>query len=134
VDILERRLKFVLDIDMNASAADQYKLRTSLTELMKEAENLKRELAIKKKENEKLSEKCNTQELKITRLLKKIENLKNHRENEDKKERIKLLDPNKKDGLNIFDESKIPRNLEFRVNSLKSQYSSCYFINFFQAK
>ena len=56
---LEKRIEFLLENDVNAGLNPNDKLRTSLNELLRENEAVKRELAHKNQEIERLNGKLN---------------------------------------------------------------------------
>lgn len=134
---LEKRIELILEGDIT-SYMSQDKLRKSLTEMMKENENLKRELLLKNKEIENQNEKIQKLQTKVVRLTKKIDSLKARRiaksdnvANVDAEEKdvdfLKKAAPEttkKDDPLNLLLQNLIPLSLEFRANCLKIEYSS----------
>lgn len=103
------------------------KIRPNLTDLMKENENNKRENEAKTREIIRLNEKINTLNSRLNRINLKLENLKHEKNNNHsdlgisnlKKHNDELKEQTIMDSI-----SNIPTNLDFRLNSLKIEYSS----------
>ena len=118
---------------MSSALNNQDKVRKSLTEMMKENSHLKKDLQLKTKEIERLNEKLNKSNIKIERMTRKLNSLKKKEKNEGDE------NPNKnynaetmnKDSLNFLVENSIPLTLDYRINSLKTEYSSKIFFIFF---
>ena len=115
---LEERLEFAVEKNLNAHK-DQ--LHNTLGCLIKENENLKREVLNKKKEIDRQKEIVGKLNARISALQKKLESLKTKRvaseiESEESQS-LKLGDTN----LNIF---QWPNNLDFRKWGLKEEYQN----------
>ena len=94
---------------------------------MKENENNKRDLDLKNKETVRLKEKINNLNYRLGRMNNKLDSLKHEKSKDEFDLRIyKKDDQNETDPLN-FISINIPKSLEFRVNSLKIEYSSKFF-------
>ena len=106
---------------MNLIGTSQDKLRRCFTDLMKENENNKRDIELKTKENTQLKEKITGLNYRLGRMNIKLETMKNEKLKEDFDQKIyKNEESNSNDLLTT---TKIPPNLDFRVNSLKIEYS-----------
>lgn len=125
IEVLEKRIHFILDSDLSSALSNQDKLRITLTDLMKENEANKREISLKEKEIARLKDKITGLDLKVKRLAKKIDNLKKNKDYEEAKEKALLNSSQKKlDPLKLLSNNFIPSTLDFRVTSLKSEYYS----------
>lgn len=78
---LEKRVEFILETDVNMNLNPNDKLRSSLNELLRENESLKRDLAHKNQEIERLHGTVKRLNAFITRLNKKIESFKKNPQN-----------------------------------------------------
>lgn len=128
---LEKRLEILLESSEKIIPAED-KLRTALSEIMKENEKLKKEYQIKLREIAQLNEEKKSMQLTSTRLNKKIQSLKNRNVTGDggeinKKdklkvelERIKWRDK----GEIMLKLNDLPVGLEFINSSLSIQYLS----------
>lgn len=94
--------------------------------MMKENSHLKKELQIKTKDMERTNEKLNKAIIKIDRLTRKLNSLKKKEKNEVDENQNKnfLFESMNKDSLNFLVENSIPPNIDYRINSLKPEYSS----------
>lgn len=125
IEGLEKRIEFLLESDLNLITMSQDKLRRCLTDLMKENENNKRDLELKNKERARLHEKINSLNFRLSRMSMKFENIKNEKTNtEYLSTEYQEKEKNKTDPLNSFSIISIPKNLDFRISSLKTEYSS----------
>lgn len=133
IENLEQRIEFLLESDINLITMSQDKLRHCLTDLMKENENQKRDIENKNKEISRLKEKLKKMSFKLVRLTKKIYGKTANQEenNDDNFNNRKQLD---NFSSKFIFSNIIPKNLDFRINSLKVEYSSfkkIYLINNF---
>ena len=110
-----------MEADLGTGLNNNDKVRKSLTDLLKENINLKRELGKKQKEIDRLNEKNNNLNKALERVNKKISTLKNKEEGNNEKE-LKIAD--KRDALNFLLKNTIPTTLDYRITSLKNEYSS----------
>ena len=96
---------------------------------MKENSHLKKELQMKTKEMERISEKLNKSTIKIDRLARKVNSLKKKEKDEGEDSNLNkkfITETTNKDTLNFLVENSIPLNLDYRINSLKTEYSSIF--------
>lgn len=119
--MVSKRIEFILEADLGTGLNNNDKVRKSLTDLLKENINLKRELGKKQKEIDRLNEKNNNLNKALERVNKKISTLKNKEEGNNENE-LKIAD--KRDALNFLLKNTIPLTLEYRITSLKNDYSS----------
>ena len=125
LEILDKRIEFILESDLSSALNPQDKVKQSLAELMKELEQYKREITTKSKEIDRLNEKINKLNAKNERLTKKISTLKAKNENQiNQKIDEENKDIKKDDPLNLLIYNTVPNSLEFRINSLKTDYAS----------
>lgn len=115
-----------MESDLSSALNNQDKVRKSLTEMMKENSHVKKELQIKKKEIERLNEKLKKAFIKIERLTRKVNSLKKKEKDEGEENPNKnfVSDNPNRDTLNFLVDNSIPLNLDYRINSLKPEYSS----------
>lgn len=103
----------------------QDKLRRCFTDLMKENENNKRDIELKNKEILRMKEQMNTLNYRLGRMNIKFESMKQEKSTHDSNFRgFKLDNSNSNDSSNFLSITNIPKNLDFRVNSLKVEYAS----------
>jgi len=128
-DSVSKRIEFILESDLSSALNNQDKVRKSLTEMMKENSHLKKDLQLKGKEIERLNEKINKANIKIERLSRKLNSLKKKEKNEGEENPNKnfIGETANKDSLNFLVDNSIPLKLDYRINSLKTEYSS-YFV------
>ena len=128
INLLEKRIEFILENEINFHNTGKDKLRKCLTELMKENEKLKDKIKFSTKEEKILNDKIfklNTRIFKLTNQVKKKEKY-----NEEDLNKIVTFDKingfgeNSNNPLNLLKNNKIPKNLNFRINSLKQEYLS----------
>ena len=120
IESLEKRIEFLLESDLNLITMSQDKLRRCFTDLMKENENNKRDVETKNKEILRMKEQINTLNYRLGRMNIKFENMKNEKSHESNFRAYKTESGNTNDILSI---TNIPKNLDFRVNSLKVEYA-----------
>ncbi|CAD8169750.1 unnamed protein product [Paramecium octaurelia] len=104
INALEKRIEFIVSNDINI-----FEMRSNLTILMKENEQLKRELERKNQEVERIQGKLNQYQLIVSRLQKTIDNLRKKNEDDEIRGLIK------KDDIELLMNFKIPQNLDFRI-------------------
>ncbi len=125
-DAVSKRMEFILESDLGNALNNQDKVRKSLTEMMKENSHLKKEVQMKTKEMERMNEKLNKANTKIERLSRKMNSLKKKEKSEGEENLNKnfLAEMSGKDTLNFLVDNSIPINLDYRINSLTTEYSS----------
>ncbi|CAD8191686.1 unnamed protein product [Paramecium pentaurelia] len=104
INALEKRIEFIVSNDINI-----FEMRSNLTILMKENEQLKRDLERKNQEVERIQGKLNQYQLVVSRLQKTIDNLRKKNEDDEIRGLIK------KDDIELLMNFKIPQNLDFRI-------------------
>jgi len=132
IEKLEKRLEILLESSDKLIPVED-KLRTALSEIMKENEKLKKEYQIKIREIGQLNEEKKSMKLTITRLNKKIQSLKaknNPRgdtdeatKNDKKKMELDRLRWREK-GENMLKDKVLPDTLEFKNSFLNKDYLS----------
>ena len=84
---------------------------------------------MKTKEMERISEKLNKSTIKIDRLARKVNSLKKKEKDEGEDSNLNkkfITETTNKDTLNFLVENSIPLNLDYRINSLKTEYLSIF--------
>ncbi|CAD8102312.1 unnamed protein product [Paramecium sonneborni] len=104
INALEKRIEFIVSNDINI-----FEMRSNLTILMKENEQLKRDLERKNQEVERIQGKLNQYQLVVSRLQKTIDNLRKKNDDDEIRGFIK------KDDIELLMNFKIPQNLDFRI-------------------
>ncbi|CAK84199.1 unnamed protein product (macronuclear) [Paramecium tetraurelia] len=104
INALEKRIEFIVSNDINI-----FEMRSNITILMKENEQLKRDLERKNQEVERIQGKLNQYQLVVSRLQKTIDNLRKKNEDDEVRGLIK------KDDIELLMNFKIPQNLDFRI-------------------
>lgn len=117
---MQNRLEAIVQKNHN-----QFATNNALKDLMKENENLKWIITSKTTDIEKLQENNNNLKAKIMQLTKKIDSYKLRKNSKKQDNENYLFKENMVGRSNLLNNvNSLPSSLEFRINFLKSEYSS----------
>ncbi|CAD8168586.1 unnamed protein product [Paramecium pentaurelia] len=114
ITALEKRIEFLLENDVNSALNPNDKLRSSLNELLKENELIKREFEHKKQELDRVQGKLNQYTQLVNRLQKTIDNMRKKNQDDMGKDEKSVF---RKDDIDLLVNFRIPQTLDFRVVS-----------------